>query len=92
MKVVWSSKSKRDLFRVIDHLYEKWTENEVNQFQHSLENLIENLKMNTSLCPKSRVLNARKCKIDTFNSLIYIFENNCIYILTLIDNRSHHNY
>ena len=47
MKVVWSSKSKRDLFRVIDHLYEKWTENEVNQFQHSLENLIENLKMNS---------------------------------------------
>lgn len=92
MKVVWSTKSKRDLFRVINHLYENWTEDEVDQFVQTLENLVENLKDNTSLCPKSRLLNARKCKIDKINSLIYIVENNCIYILTLIDNRSHHNY
>lgn len=92
MKVVWSSKSKRDLFRVIDYLFKNWTIYEVDQFEHSLENLIENLKINSSICPKSRLLNARKCNIDRINSLIYIVENNCIYILTLIDNHSHHNY
>ena len=92
MRVIWSSKAKRDLWKVVDFLYENWTEKQVDNFNNSLKKLIENISENTSFCPPSKILNLRKCLIDKNNSLVYLYENQCIFIVTLFDNRSSHHY
>lgn len=92
MKVVWSDRAKKDLWKVIDFLYEKWTVKEVDQFENFLKKLIQNIKNNISFCPPSKILDLRKCRIDKNNSLIYLNKNENIYIITLINNRSSHHY
>ena len=91
MKVVWSAKAKKDLWKVIDFLYEKWSETQVNRFENLLKNLIENISINKSFCPPSKSLDLRNW-IDQNNSLIYLCKNNRIYTVTLIINRSSHPY
>jgi len=92
MKVVWSETAKRNFRKIIDYLFEEWTKNEVDKFKRSLADLIARIKENVNICPVSKVSNLRRCLIDKNNSLIYLFENDVIYIVALIDNRSGHTY
>ncbi len=92
MKMIWSSKAKRDFWKDVDFLYENWTEKQVDNFNHSLKKLIENIAKNSSFCPPSKIINLRKCIIDKNNSLVYLYKNQCIFIVTLLDNRSSHHY
>lgn len=64
----------------------------MDSFYAKIDNLIQNIKLNTSLCPPSKLNNLRKCLIDKNNSLIYLVENEVIYVITIIDNRSSHPY
>jgi len=92
MKVVWSGTARRNFRRTIDCLFEEWTENEVDKFNRNISDLVKRIKENINICPVSKVSNLRKCLIDKNNSLIYPIENETIYIVTLVDNRSLHNY
>ncbi len=53
---------------------------------------IENISKNVSICPKSKMNNLRTCLVDKNNSLVYYFENKVVFIVTIIDNKSHHQY
>ncbi len=92
MKVVWSETAKRNFQRIVDYLFEEWTEKEIDRFNEDVSNLIVRMKENVNICPEYKVSNLRKCLIDKNNSLIYLYENELIYIVTLIGNRSFHNY
>ena len=91
-KVVWSGKAKKEFRNVIDYLFEKWTINEVQKFNHKVSELVKNIADNTAFCPKSRMTDLRKCLINKNNFLVYLFKNEIIYIVTLIDNKSSHLY
>ena len=91
-KVLWSTLAKKNFRNNIDYLFQNWTIKEVENFVHKIEVLKKNLAENTSLCPKSKIFNLRKCYIDKNNSLIYLFENNTIFIITIINNNSSHSY
>lgn len=92
MNVVWSDTAKRQFWRVVDYLYENWTEKEVLKFTDKTYSLIDKVLKNTELCPQSKMIDLRKCPIDKNNSLIYFFQNETVYITAIIDNRSTHQY
>lgn len=92
MKVEWSDSAKIQLWKVIDYLYEKWTENEVVAFRNELNTLIENIIANPKICPQSKHFNLRKCLINKQNALIYLIENDTIIIVYIVDTRSSHSY
>lgn len=92
MEIIWSDESLQNYFVVLDYLLENWTIREVEKFENSFDALIERFKSNKEICPKSKFLNYRKCLIDEHNSLIYQEVNHTIFLITIIDNRSLHNY
>lgn len=92
MEIVWSEEVLQNYFRVLDYLYEKWTEKEIAIFETKFDDLLERIKLNKEICPKSLMLNFRKCLIDKNNSLIYQEINNTIFLVNIIDNKSSHQY
>lgn len=87
-EVVWSDLAKKNLRKTVDYLFENWTVKEVNNLLQNIAKLLENVRKNNLFCPKSRILNLRKCFVDKNNSLIYLLENHVIYIVTIIHNKS----
>ena len=92
MNAVWSDAAKKQFWKVVDYLYENWTEREVLDFTQKTYSLIDRVLENNELCPKSKIIDLRKCLIDKNNSLVYSFQNEIIYIIAIIDNRSAHGY
>lgn len=92
MNIIWSDTAKIQLWKIVDYLYDKWTEKEVLNFRDNVDNLTKSISKNTELCPQSKIHNLRKCLINKQNSLVYLFQNKTIYIVALIDNRSENPY
>lgn len=92
MEIVWSQETLENYLKVLDYLLEKWSVKEIERFENKFDQLIERLRTHKEICPKSRLLNFRKCKIDEHNSLIYQEINNKIFLVTIIDDRSSHSY
>lgn len=92
MEIVWSEIALESYFKVIDYLFNQWTEKEVKKFDEKVEALFQRLTSHIEICPKSKLLGYRKCVIDEYNSLIYYIANNKLFLVTFLDNRSLHNY
>lgn len=41
MKIIWSATAKRNFRRVVDYLYEEWSEKEVLNFKENVRALID---------------------------------------------------
>ncbi|AZB30603.1 type II toxin-antitoxin system RelE/ParE family toxin [Chryseobacterium balustinum] len=92
MEVVWSEEVLRNYFRVLDYLLENWSVREIENFESRFDKLILRLQNHKEICPKSLLLNYRKCLVDKNNSLIYQEINNKIFLVAIIDNKSSHQY
>ncbi|MFC4685710.1 type II toxin-antitoxin system RelE/ParE family toxin [Epilithonimonas pallida] len=92
MEIIWSDEALKNYFKVLDYLFDNWTSNEIENFESNFDELIERIKVNTRICPKSKILNFRKCLIDKNNSLIYQEINGKIFLISLMDNKSSHPY
>lgn len=92
MEVVWSEEVLQNYFRVLDYLFENWSISEVENFENKFDDLITRIKMHKEICPKSSLLNYRKCLIDKNNSLIYQEINDKIFLVAIVDNKSSHQY
>ena len=92
MEIIWSEETLKNYLKVIDYLFENWTIKEIERFENHFNRLIDNLTNHIVICPRSKILNVRKCIIDKNNSLIYQKVNNKIFLVTIIDNRSFHFY
>jgi plasmid stabilization system protein ParE len=94
MTVYWSSNAKRNYFKIVDYLLENWTLKEIENFQFKLSNLISKIQNNPNFCPHARYSQLRLCLINKQNSLVYLVENQTLYlfIVDLVDNRSEHSY
>lgn len=92
MEIIWSQETLENYLKVLDYLLEKWSVKEIERFENKFDQLIERLITHKEICPKSKLFNFRKCKIDEYNSLIYQEINNKIFLITIIDNRSSHSY
>lgn len=88
----WSIEALEKSKAISDAIYEQWGISSVLEFRNKLTDLIKLLAENKDLCPKSKKLSFRKCVVTKQTSLIYFVEKKIIKIITLIDNRSSHNY
>jgi len=92
MDVVWSEESIHSYFRIIDYLTSNWSSKSAHDFDAHLNQLVERIQNFEEICPKSKIFNYYKCLIDKHNSLVYHNLNQTIFIVTIVDNRSHHPY
>ncbi|HPW88521.1 MAG TPA: type II toxin-antitoxin system RelE/ParE family toxin [Kaistella chaponensis] len=92
MEIVWSYEVLESYFKVIDYLLVNWTSKSIEKFENNFDELLERLSNHKEICPKSKLLNFRKCIIDKNNSLIYQEINDKIFLVTLINNSSSHSY
>lgn len=88
MEIVWSETAIETFFKVIDYLYDNWSEKEIQAFDDAVENLIQNIANHNQICPESRLFGYRKCVVDPNNSLVYHITNNTVFLVTFLDNRS----
>ena len=87
MEIVWSETALETFFKVIDYLFDNWTDKEMEAFETNVDTLIENLTSFNQICPEAKLFGYRKCVIDKHNSLVYHIENNILYLVTFIDKK-----
>ncbi|MCY0967578.1 type II toxin-antitoxin system RelE/ParE family toxin [Chryseobacterium wangxinyae] len=92
MEVVWSEEVLQNYFCVLDYLFQNWSVREIENFENKFDDLIIRIKTHKEICPKSVLLNYRKCLIDKNNSLIYQEITDKIFLVAIVDNKSSHQY
>ena len=92
MNIIWSNEAKITYEQIIDDLIAKWNLEIVLLFESKTNKLLDNLKFNNKLCPKSSYKNLRKCVINKNVSLIYKLNKRNIEIVTFIFNRDNHGF
>ena len=92
MEIVWTETALESFFKVVDYLFDYWTNKEVEAFEFYVDQLIERIASFNQICPESKLFGYRKCVIDEHNSLIYHIINNKLLLVTFIDNRSQYSY
>ena len=92
MTVKWSPYAVETYKLMVINLQNKWPDKIVLGFQKSINNQIELIKSNNSICPASITTGLRKCKVHKHVALIYRIHKTEIEIVALIDNRSSHEY
>nr|WP_315198127.1 hypothetical protein [uncultured Flavobacterium sp.] len=88
MEIVWSETSLETFLKVVDYLFEQWSIKEIQNFETSVDELLEKISTHNELCPKSKIFGYRKCIIDAQNALVYSIINNKVFLVTFIDTRS----
>jgi plasmid stabilization system protein ParE len=92
MEIVWSETALETFYKIIDYLFDNWTEKEIVNFDNNVEALIQRIASHNQICPESKLFSYRKCIIDKHNSLVYHIVNNKLFLITFLDNRSLHFY
>lgn len=92
MEIVWSETALETFFKVIDYLFDNWSENEIENFDNNVEALIQRIASQNQICPESKLFSYRKCVIDEHNSLVYDIVDDKLFLVTFLDNRSSHSY
>ena len=90
--IFWSETAVESYERIIDYLFEKWTEKEISDFQIRVNALLESLDSNFYLCKPSVFIPYRKCVVTKQTSLVYAVENKNILLITFLSNYSAHSY
>ena len=82
MTVTWSPYAVETYKLMVINLRNKWLDKIVLDFQKSINNQVELIKSNNSICPASITTGLRKCTVHKTE----------IEIVALVDNRSSHEY
>lgn len=92
MKIIWSALAKDYYLLIIEQLFEKWNLSIVEKFETETVELITKIAHHNYICPKSKIENFHRCKVNKHISLIYRIENNNLEIITFLFNQSDHSY
>ena len=92
MDVVWSETAIETFLKVIDYLFEHWTDKEIQAFDDNVEALIQRIATHNQICPESKLLGYRKCVINSNNSLVYYITNKTLFLVTFLHNKSEHSF
>jgi len=86
--IIWSVEANQNLSDIISYLESHWSEKEIRNFFIKLEKalmLIAERPFIFQASDKRKKL--RRCVLTKQTSIYYKPENNCIYIVSLFDNR-----
>lgn len=90
--VVWSTKAKQDLVRVISYLEQNWSAKVARIFLQKVDLLVKHLASNDGMFPfvqKSRGI--KKCVVTKHNSILFRLNKQQIEIIRLFDTRQNPN-
>ena len=86
--IEWSDEALYNLSAIVHYLETNWTEREIENFFHRIDNVLNLIAKNPllfSLTNKRK--NVRRCVLSKQTSIYYKFENDKIFLITLFDNR-----
>ncbi len=86
MNIIWSDTALNSYLDIIDYLYEKWTQREVQNFQNRVNELLQNLSATPLIGKPSQIIPYRKCVISKQTSLIYHVTGDHIILVTFLGN------
>ena len=90
--VQWSDEAKSNHLEILTYIAEKWGYSAAIKFDQQVESLLTNLCEFEMMCPASKKIGLRKCTVTEQTSLIYEIKDTTINLITLVDNRSNHDY
>lgn len=80
-KILWSDESVNNLQEIIDDIYGKWYEREVDKFKIKLSHLLDLIERNPFLFPPSiKNPHLRKAVLSKQTSIYYKVENDIVYL------------
>lgn len=72
LEIFWTLRAKNNLQKVVDYLEEHWTDKEILNLEHKIDELLEKISQYPEICPKtSKQKSVYKGLIDKNNYLIY---------------------
>lgn len=86
-QVVWFSNAQQRYREIINYLEENWSENEVKNFVHLTNNLIDQIELNPLLFKKVSKSGLRQAVLTKHNLILYRIEKDQIQLLTIFDTR-----
>jgi len=92
ISIIWSPLAQLHYIEILSYIIENWSINDAHKFDDKTNTLIDLLKLNQSICPKSHSMQIRKCVITRQTSMIYRNYNHHIEIIDFISNYSRHSY
>jgi plasmid stabilization system protein ParE len=86
-KIFWTEEATRNLEEIIDYLYSRWTQREVDNFKVKLSRQIDLIGKNPKLFPVSTFQpRLRKAVLSKQTTIFYEVKNNIIYLAYIIVN------
>lgn len=85
--VTWSPTARLSYYQILEFLYEKWTQKELEAFINRTEEAIGHISDNPLLYPYSKESDTHKCVLVKQVSLFYRKRSSVIELLVFWDNR-----
>ncbi len=86
-KIFWTKEAIRNLEEIIDYLYSKWTQREVDNFKTKLSKQIDLIRRNPKLFPVSSFQpRLRKAVLSKQTTIFYEVKNKTIYLAYIFVN------
>ncbi len=86
-EIIWSPQSEITFFRVLEYLYEHWTEKEVTHFIAATEKVINYIAEHPLMFRKTNRKNIHEALVTPHNLLIYKIYPAKIVLITFYDTR-----
>lgn len=89
-EIIWTQRAVKDLQKIIEYLFEEWSEKEVAKFLKALDQRLEVINKNPRLFAASEKMgNIRKSVLTRQTTIYYSIsdEYKTIQIITLFDTR-----
>jgi plasmid stabilization system protein ParE len=86
--ILWTENALNTYIDNVDFILQNWTLKEAEKFGKLVEGLLNNIVLNNQLCPKSKLLNYRKCLVSKQTSLVYTIVEKNIVLIAFLDNRA----
>lgn len=88
--IIWSPRSRRDYFQLLDYLLNTWGPMSVKKFNTRFNKVLNQITAYPDLYPATKkISNIRRCVLSKQTTLYYRVKNHDVELVTLFDNRQH---
>lgn len=87
-KIIWSPQAEQTYIKILEYLFEKWTEREAEKFAERVEQVLNYLQKNPEMYSHSKSHNSYRAVLTQQTTLVYrLKEESTIELITFWDNR-----
>jgi len=88
-EIIWHPEAQEDYRDILDYLSDKWSFEIADKFTNQLDDSLQLLKQHPLLGMRiGRMRTVRKLSLPPHYSLCYIYINNQVIVLNILDNRT----